>query len=314
MRGVCATVVGVALLVLPGCSALARPDTVKSLTRQSVTAEGAAAVVEHYNTVAARADSRLSADQIAGVQTGDLLRQTQAAYKIGRLLKKPVERASTFAVGSVGAPDYGGYPMRFVASGDKRVGVWERASAGAPWRLAFSVPPSAGVRLPDVAGLREVAATSAAELAESPTGAAAKLAELLTVGVRSPYAALFAPTPELRKLQKDLADSHALDPSQLIVAMTDTFTVNAPPAAFRTSSGEVLAFFTLTDAHVMRPRFGAMWPIGQDTAAFSTPHNLYRNALTTTLLHQVAIAIPAAKEAKIRVLGFTTQLVDAGGY
>jgi len=76
----------------------------------------------------------------------------------------------------------------------------------------------------------------------------------------------------------------------------------------------VLAFFTLTDANLMRPRYGAMWPVGQNTAAFSTPNQLYRNALTTTLLYQVALAIPAKKDAKIQALGFTSQLVDSGGY
>ncbi|WP_350276050.1 hypothetical protein [Kribbella sp. HUAS MG21] len=314
MRGVRSATAVITVLALPACSALPRTDTVDSLTRQSVTPQGATAVVAHYNAVAAGADRRLAADPIAGVQTGDLLRQTQAAYKIGRLLKKPFERASTFTVDSVGAPEYGGYPMRFVASGNQRVGVWERASAGAAWRLSYSVPPSAGASLPELTGVREVAPSSALELAESPAGAAAKLAELLTVGTKSANARLFAPTPELTKLLKNLADSHAVDPSGLILAVTDTFTVNSAPVAFRTTNGEVLAFATLTDENVMRPRFGAMWPVGQNTAAFSTPNHLYRNALTTTSVHQFALAIPMRKDARIRVLGFTTQLVDAGGY
>jgi hypothetical protein len=217
-------------------------------------------------------------------------------------------------VGSVGAPEYSGYPMRFVASGNKQLSVWERPSAGAGWRLTFIVPPSAAVKVPDIGGVREVEPTAAAGLVESPSVAATKFAGLLTVGVKSPYARLFAPTPEVSKLQKDLVADHATAGTQFILAVTDSFTVNAPPTAFRTSSGEVLAFFTLTDANVMRPRFGAMWPVGQNTAAFSAPNHLYRTALTTSQLHQVAIAIPAEKGAKIRILGFTTQLVDSGGY
>jgi hypothetical protein len=166
--------------------------------------------------------------------------------------------------------------------------------------LSFTVPSSAAMKVPDVVGVREVVPTAAAGLLESPSVAAAKFADLLTVGAKSPYAGLFAVTPEVSKLQNDLADSHAIAGSHEILSVTDTFTVNAPPAAFRTASGDVLAFFTLTDANLMRPQYGAMWPVGQNTAAFSTPNQLYRNALTTTLLYQVALAIPAKKERRSR--------------
>jgi len=300
--------------LLTGCAAIPQPDTVQSLTRLALTNETAQSVVKHYNAIATSADRQLSEELITDVQSGDLLRQTTAAYKIGRLLKKPVERPSPVTVSSVGAPEYSGYPMRFVASSNKQLSVWERSSAGAGWRLTFVVPPGAAAKVPDVGGVREVAPTAATGPVESPSVAATKFADLLTIGAKSPNAKLFAPTPEISKLQKGLAADHAAGGTQYVLAVTDTFTVNAPPIAFRTSSGEVLAFFTLTDANVMRPRLGAMWPVGQDTAAFSAPNHLYRNALTTSLLHQVAIAIPAEKGAKIRILGFTTQLVDSGGY
>lgn len=298
--------------LLTGCAAIPQPDTVQSLTRPAI--ESAQTVVKHYNAIATNADRRLSEELITSVQTGDLLRQTTAAYKIGRLLKKPVERASTVTVSSVGAPEYGGYPMRFVASSNKQLSVWERSSAGAGWRLTFMVPPGLAAKVPDIGGVREIAPAAATGLVESPSVAATKFANLLTVGAKSPNARLFAPTPEVSQLQKNLAADHATAGTQYMLAITDTFTVNAPPTVFRTSSGEVLAFFTLTDANVMRPRFGAMWPVGQNTAAFSPPNHLYRNALTTSRLHQVAIAIPAEKGSKIRILGFTTQLVDSGGY
>ena len=129
MRGL-RSAVGIVVLALAGCSTLPRPDTVDNLTRPAITDQAAMAVVRHYNQIGSAADRRLSAEQIAGVQTGDLLRQTEAAYKVGRLLKKPVERPSTFTPGSVGAPEYGDYPMRFVAFGNNRLGVWERRSAG----------------------------------------------------------------------------------------------------------------------------------------------------------------------------------------
>lgn len=97
--------------------------------------------------------------------------------------------------------------MRFVAFGNNQLGVWERPSAGAGWRLNFTVPSSAAVKVPDVVGVLGVVPTAAAGLVESPSV-----------------------------------------------------------------------------------------------------------ALTTTLLYQVALAIPAKKDAKIQVLGFTSQLADSGGY
>ncbi|WP_432894212.1 hypothetical protein ACQPYH_21980 [Kribbella sp. CA-245084] len=299
-----------ALFALAGCAALPRPDTVDALTRPAISAEAAAAVVRHYNSVSANANARRSDELMAGVQTGDLLRQTEAAYKISRLLKKPVTATPAFTAGSVGAPEYGSYPMHFVALGNHRLGVWERPSAGEAWRLMYAL----SVAVPEPTGLHDIAPTDGAGLVESPSVAAAKFAELLTVGAKSPYARLFTAAPKVAKFQKNLAASHAMAGHDHILAVTDTFSLNAPPTAFRTSSGEVLAFFTLTNAKEMRPQFGAMWPVGQDTAAFSTPNHLYRTALTTTTLHQFAIAIPAAKGGKIRVLGFTTQLVDSGGY
>lgn len=306
----------ITIAALTGCAAIPQPDTVQSLARPAISPETAQTVVKHYNGIATTADRRLSEELITSVQAGDLLRQTTSAYKIGRLLKKPVERASTVTAGSVGAPEYSGYPMRFVASGNKRLSVWERPSAGSSWRMTFDVPPSAGAKVPAVGGVREIAPTAADGLVKSPSAGAAKVAELLTLGAKSQSAGLFTPAPEFSKLLKNLADDQAWVAKQggQILSITDTFTVNAPPTAFRTASGEVLAFFTLTDANVMRPRFGAMWPVGQDTAAFSPPNHLYRNALTTTRLHQVAIAIPSEKGAKIRILGITTQLVDSGGY
>jgi hypothetical protein len=252
------------------------------------------------------------------VQAGDLLRQTEAAYKISRVLKKPVAPTSGVAAGSLGAPEYGSYPMRFVASGNNRVGVWERPSAGSSWRSTFGVTPSTGAKLPDLAGVRVVAQTEAAGLAESPSVAATKFADFMTVGATSPHAGLFSVVPEVSKLQKQLAGSHAWAAAQRaeILSMTDTFTVTGSPAAFRASSGEVLAFFTLTEAHLMRTpgTFESYWAEGEGLEAFSPPGQGYWNALTSTTLHQVLIVIPTTKGAKVRVLAFKSQLVDAGGY
>ncbi|TCC07568.1 hypothetical protein [Kribbella soli] len=89
--------------------------------------------------------------------------------------------------------------------------------------MTFIVPPSAGQKVPDVGSVREVAPTAAAGLVESPSVAATKFAGLLTVGAKSPDATLFAPTPEVSKLQQNLATDHATVDTRYILAVTDTF-------------------------------------------------------------------------------------------
>jgi hypothetical protein len=308
----------VALIAVPSCSALPRADTVQHLTRPSVTAETASAIVKQYNEIRATADARRSDELIAGVQTGDLLRQTEASYKIGRALEQRTARPAPFVLSSVGAPEYGGYPMRFVASGNDRLGVWERRSAGNVWRSTVELAPDTGQKAPDVTGAQDLAATDPGGAVASPAVAASELASYLTTGATSPHARLFSVHPAVSKLLKQLADSHAWAAQQTreTIEVTDTFTVNAPPAAFRTSSGEVLAFFTLTEAHLMRTTdgSGSMWAAGFGVEAFAPVNQVYPNALTSSTLHQVAIAIPTSKGAKIRVLALKSQLVDAGGY
>jgi hypothetical protein len=283
-----------------------------------VTDGTAAAVVKHYNEVRATADTRRSDDLIAGVQAGDLLRKTEASYKVGRALKRPAAAPSAFVLGSVGAPEYGDYPMRFVASGDNRLAVWERASAGDAWRATVELAPHAGTKVPDLDGARVVAATDSGGAVESPAVAATKLAKYLTTGATSPYAPSFLVNTDVSTLLKQVAGSHAWSAQQTrgTIVVTDTFTVDGPPAAFRTSSGEVLAFLTLTEAHLMRTPdgSGSVWAPGFGIEAFTPVRQIYPYALTSSTLHQVALAIPAAKGAKIRVLAFDSQLVDAGGY
>jgi hypothetical protein len=308
-------VAAVAVLAASGCTSLPHADTVGALTRPAVTPDGAAAVVKRYNEIAASATSRRSDEAIASVQAGDLLRQTEAAYKISRFQKKPLARPAPFVPQSVAAPEYGSYPMHFVASGNHRIGLWERPSAGAPWRLTVTVPST--TTLPDLAGLREVPPTTASGLVESPSVAAAKFAELLGVGAKSPYTSLFTVTPDVVKVQKEVAAGQAelaRDHGAGLISFTKTFTVNNQPAAFRTSSGDVLAFFTLTDAELMRVKYGGSWEAGFEANAFAIPNHVYDNALTSSTLHQVLVVVPRAKGGKISVVGFTSQLVDAGGY
>jgi hypothetical protein len=319
--------VGVAMALVSGCSAIPQPNTVESLTRPAIGNDTAAAVIKHYNEVNNTANKRRDDKLIATIEGGELLRQSQAGYEISRVLDKPGKKLAgpfTYTKPVIGAPDYGSYPMRFVASAGVStskdhgyLGVWERKAAGSPWLLTFAAGPKTTVKLPELSGLRQVAAADTAKLVAAPQAAVTALTEYLNVGARSPRAATFAPSPEVAKFLKEVATSKADTAKQpkLFVGATWTNTAPSPPAAFMTTSGAALAFVTLEENFVLtaQPDAWVNWVSG-DMIAFSPASVRHDNAVTKTTLHDLALLIPPKGGGKIQVLAFETQVVDAGGY
>jgi hypothetical protein len=319
--------VGVAVALVSGCSAIPQPNTVESLTRPAIGNETAVAVIKHYNEVNNTANKTRDDKLIATIEGGDLLRQSQAAYLISRVLDKPGKKLPepfTYTKPVIGAPDYGSYPMRFVASAGVStskdhgyLGVWERKAAGSPWLLTFAAGPKTTVKLPELSGLRPVAAADTAKLVAAPQAAATTLAEYLTVGAKSPRAATFAPSPEVSTLLKEVVTSKAEAARQpkLFRGVSWVNTVSTPPTAFMTTSGAALAFVTLNEEYVLtaQPDAWLNWATG-DTLAFSPATVRHDNAVTKTTLHDVALLIPAKGGGKVQVLAFEAQVVGAGGY
>ncbi|WP_327634948.1 hypothetical protein OHB24_33820 [Kribbella sp. NBC_00482] len=317
---------GIALVVATGCSAVPQPDTVTSLTRPAISEQGAAAAIKRYDEVSNAAAKRRDEKLIATVETGDLLRLTQAGYRIERMLDKAGKRIpapTTHVKPSVGVPSFGGYPMRFVASAglsaykDYQVlDLWERKSAGEPWLITHQVSPEKKVKLPPLQGLRPVTSADNAKLAVSPAAAADALAEYLNGGVRSRRANLFAPSADVTRILSTVADGKSLlkDPKSYR-AVIDTFRLSGTPTAFLTSSGEALVFLSLTEEFQLQvgPNLSIYWAQGSPGSAFSPPTTKYDSAITSTTLYQVALAIPQ-KGAKLRILGTADEFVEAGGY
>ncbi|TCC25007.1 hypothetical protein [Kribbella speibonae] len=315
-----------AVALTTGCSAVPRPDTVTSLTRPAISDERAAAAIKHYDEVSNAAAKRRDEKLIATVETGDVLRLTQAGYRIDRVLDKAgkgIPDPTTHVKPSLGVPSYGSYPMRFVAAAgmsaykDYQVlDLWERKSAGDPWLVTHQVTPEKKIKLPPLKGLRPHTAADNAQLAVSPEAAATALAEYLTGGARSRRAALFAPSADVTGILSTVADGKSLlkDPKSYR-AVIDTFTPSGTPTAFLTSSGEALVFLSLTEEFQLQvgPNLSIYWAQGSPGSAFSSPTTRYDSAITSTTLYQVALAIPR-KGAKLRVLATADELVEAGGY
>ncbi|MGZ0145545.1 hypothetical protein ACXJJ3_00635 [Kribbella sp. WER1] len=315
-----------AIALATGCSAIPPADTVTSLTRPAIGDDTAAAVLKQYNEVSSKAIKARDDRLVATIEGGNLLRQSQSRNKISRVLDKPGQSRFvpvTYTKPVVGAPQYGGYPMRFVAASAvsgttsySALAVWERQSAGAPWLMTHSVWPLRGVKVPAVAGVRAIDPTHATGLATAPTAAATALAQYLTAGATSPKARSFEVTPPITAELKNNAASQAelAKTPKVWRGQTFTYTLTGTPAAFLTTTGEALVFLTLTSEDVSLTNFhiGAWWNSGE-AIAFSPRTSTYESALTATTQHEVVLAIPP-KAGKIRVVAYESQLVDAGGY
>jgi hypothetical protein len=318
---------GLVIAFATGCSAIPQTDTVAALTRPAVSTEAGVAIVKHYNAVNNAANSRRDDKMIATVEGGNLVRESQAGYTISRALDKSGKnliKPFTYTTPTILAPSYGAYPMQFVVSAGisdtkdyRYLGLWERATAGSPWMVVFAAAPKTTVKLPDLKGLRPVNKTNAAGLTATPTVAATAFAEYLTGGVKSPRAASFGPNADVAKKLSDVASDLKLKVTQpKIYASVDVkFSVDTPPAAFVTASGDALVFATVTEEFKAEPgaNYSFNWTDG-DQVAFSPATVKYNNAITKTVLHDVVLTVPPKGKGKIGIASFESQLTAAGGY
>ncbi|WP_350280251.1 hypothetical protein [Kribbella sp. HUAS MG21] len=317
---------GALLLTATSCGLVPAKNSMAAVdSRPAVTLADAQAVVQRYNEVNNRANQTRDAKLAATIEGNPTLAQTEAGFVIGRKLDaagKEVSKPFSYTDPEIGAPQFTAYPMRFVVSsgvsdapGSRQLGVWQRESAGGPWKLTHSVYPSKSVEPPSVDGLRTPTVADLNQLRSQPASVAKDLAAYLTGGAKSPQAKLFTPSPGLAKLLELRAKSKASDTAEpYIASVTDTFAPSGAPLTFITSSGDALVFLSLTERYLQRvePGSNAYWTSGEATA-FSNmvkyTQNLYQD-----YLHQVALVIPAKSSGTaVQILSVDPQLVGAGG-
>ncbi|TDD61892.1 hypothetical protein E1263_05755 [Kribbella antibiotica] len=299
----------VAVLTLAtGCSGLPEQNTVSALSRPAVTADTAKQILTRYDEVAAKAARTRDLKSISTVEGDTRLDQTRGAYQAATAQNGPAAPPDVFAQAVVAAPTYGSYPMLFAAAG-KSLGLWNRRSAGEPWLLALAAPVGAGAKVPSIAGAREANSDATA-------ATAARFAEYVNEGLKSPKAKTFTISPEVASLLANRAGRKASAARQpMIVSLGDQFSVTARPSTLQTTSGEALAFFNLTESQVTATDCSAPihWREGAETL-FSPASRGYRCGLTASTLHSVVLAIPAKGKGNPRVVAFTSQVLKAGGY
>ncbi len=312
-------VAGAAVLgLLTGCSVVPARDTVTTITRPAITNEAGAAVVKRYNEVSTAAGRARNEVQIGQVEGGELVKQTRAAYAIGRSLKRPIAKPAAAAKPTFAAPEYGGYPMRFVSTAGSTVGLWQRESAGSPWLQTLNTTLLKSAKLPDLTGLRPATAADGKALKLAPEAAVAALSQYLTAEGKSPSGASFAVIPEFAADFKQLAGWRAYWKKQpgAVGSLGRAYSQAAPPAAFMTKNGEAVVLATINEKYelvVGRANYSFYWGEGEETT-FSLPSTKYSSGLTSTRLNDVVLVIPRKGKDKIRILSYASQLVDAGGY
>ncbi|WP_026163109.1 hypothetical protein [Kribbella catacumbae] len=312
------------LLVATGCAAIPPKNTSQQVsTRPAVTLADGQAVIKKYNELNNKANLTRDAKLSETIEGDPTLAQTRAGYQIDRKLDpdgKDKAKPFTYTEPEIGAPRFGAYPMRFVAStgvsddtsGGRHLGVWERQTAGTPWLLTHSVYPPAGMPLPPMEGLRMPTKAEMTRLPILPQAAGNNLAAYLSGGLRAKQAALFIPSPGTVKLLTQREKTKADETKKAYIStVVDTFRVSGQPLTFMASNGDALVFLTFTEQLLenIEPGSNAYWTTGSVTAFSSMVK--YNQSLHMDYLHQVAITIP--KAGKPRVLSMDTQLVGAGG-
>ena len=313
------------LLATTGCIAVPEKNTGQSTSRPAVTVADGQDVVRRYNQLNNKANQARDGKLSQTIEGDPVLGLTLAGFKIGRATDAAGKYKAvpfTYPRPQIGAPLFSAYPMRFVVASDistdknsRHLGVWERQQAGNPWRMTYSVDPSASTPLPTIEGLRNPTKADLGKLSAQPDAAAEGLAKYFTGGLKSPRAAAFIPSPDTIKLLTARAKSMAGDARlSYISGVSDTFRISGEPLTFVTKSGEALVFLAVSEQYLQRVAPGgyAYWTEGEVTA-FSNRVK-YAHGLTQDYLQQIALVIPRRGNGKIRILSIDGQLVGAGGY
>ena len=277
--------------------------------------------LQHYDSISNEATQGRDANLIASVQSGPLLRASQADYRIAKRLD-PQDRnpgpAVTHRKARTYLPAFKGYPVWFVAvsdlvpAGDTSVDLVLRSSAGSVWKKAQSVVLDEGAELPKLAkrdGSPVAVAGETVGLARQPAEAAAAYAALLERGRDAPQAAAFAPHPDTerahRASQANRGQSNAFSYEQKF----DVTSVRA----LATAEGGALVLFTMTETEALSMRNTSLQFAEDDAVAAYTGVAKGEAFLRTAWVWQVVAAVPPKNPSdnRVRLLGTQRSLASA---
>lgn len=279
-------------------------------------------VLERYDTENNAANAALDGDRLAGVEGGELLEGSLAAYRADRLTKdrKPYE-PFTHLEPRFWIPRGSGYPRTFVAVAATRADDENQAvvhfvqdSPGAPWKAVFTAharvgdpPASASPERQAVPKLEDVARDASGAARTTPVGAAGGVCEryaaLLSVSGDSldttdPGLAPGSWTTELRK--KVLEDARRDERMSQITTVTVR---SVTRQVFETASGARLIPCVLDkaiDTKVLVPEAHLRATVPETIARLGKDGPF--TEIRTTFLACVLIQVPAAPDTPATVV------------
>ncbi|WP_331768019.1 hypothetical protein [Embleya sp. NBC_00896] len=281
-------------------------------------------VLEHYDAENNAANAALDGDRLAGVEGGELLEASLAAYRADRLTKdrKPYE-PFTHLEPRFWIPRGSGHPRTFVAiaathADDENQAVvhFVQDAPGTPWKAVFTAhawvgdPPASASPSPErqaIPKLEDVARDASGAARTAPAGAAGGVCEryaaLLSVSGDSPDTTDpgLAPgswTTDLRK--------RVLDDARRDERMSQITTVTARPVTrqvFETASGARLIPCVLDkaiDTKALVPEANLRATVPRTIALLGRDGPF--TEIRTTFLACVLVQVPSAPDAPATVV------------
>ncbi|HEY8455478.1 MAG TPA: hypothetical protein VIL34_07790 [Actinopolymorphaceae bacterium] len=309
---------------LAGCVTLPETKTGQASAWTPASKKNTTRFFANYDAINKKATARRDIELMESIQSGPLLRTTQAAFRIAERLDPegndpapvPVHRDIRTYV-----PHFRDYPIWYVAvsrlegdgatdDGGTAVDLVMRPNAAVPWRKAQTVVLDERAVIPELAEKNGHAVVVEGDdgegLALSPAQVAGWYAAMLEAGPSSPHARAFAPHPDTRRSHEASAQNKqesGYEQSFEVVSVR----------ALATADGGALVLFTLEESEQLSLRNGELELSSDDAVAAYTGHAKGRDLLRTSWIWQVVAVVPpeGAEDQLVHLLGVDRALASA---
>jgi hypothetical protein len=309
------------LVAAAACVSTPQPKTGRSPAWSPARPGALAAFLEHYDAVRNDANQGRDGQLVSSVESGPLLRASQADFRIAKRLDPQDKNPGpdvTHGKPQTYLPAFKGYPVWFVAASDivpdggRAVDLVVRSSAGSLWKKAQSVALDEGAELPTIAvrdGSPVAVTGQSVGLARQPAEAATAYAALLERGRDAPQAAAFEAHPDTERAHRA---SQANRGQASSFSYDQTFEVTSV-RALATEDGGALVLFTMAESEALTMRNTSLRFSEDDAVAAYTGVNRGEAFLRTTWVWQVVAAVPPKnpENNKVRLLGTQRSLASA---
>jgi hypothetical protein len=320
-----AAVVALTLAAASACVQLPEKKTGAAPPWTPTSVESSVKFFGHYDTVHLEASEQRDAGLVATVESGPLLRVSEATYKIKRRVdpqRKDTTAPFTRTNPSIALPRFVKYPVWLLGTsamsngnGRQVVDLVTRSTAGAEWRNTISVMLDPNQTVPELQKNGDSAVpiwqpAQVQQLRRPPDKAAEAYAALIQGGPKAPQASAFVPHG-LTATAHQLAALYRATPTKL--RYEQTVKVIGYRALAAKDGGAFLVFAMEEKNNVlMLPGQILTLPATDEAAAFTGLTKVTKQ-LKTSYIWQVAAFVPAKGKGNglVELLGVQRNLASA---